>query len=117
MKEIRITIRNEDFATVSASLVKLGVGFQVEPVETAETSVAPGAPPAPRRRQVKRKSTKTTRRSGALEPERVGDLTGAARLRAMAERNRAAGSPGGEMREGEGNGQPGADRDRPADNP
>ena len=115
MREIRITIRNEDFAAVSASLVKLGVGFQVEPVEAVETDVAPGAPPSPRRRQVKRKSTKTTRRSAALEPERVGDLTGAARLRAMAERNRAA--AGGEMREGEGNGQPGADRDRPSDTP
>lgn len=116
MREIRITIRNEDFAAVSASLVKLGVGFQVEPVEAVEPSVAPGAPPpVTRRRQVKRKSTKTTRRSAALEPERVGDLTGAARLRAMAERNRAA--AGGEAREGEGNGQPGADRDRPSDIP
>ena len=57
MKEIRITIRGEDFAAVSASLVKLGVGFQVEPVEAAETGVAPAAPQSPRRRQVKRKST------------------------------------------------------------
>jgi hypothetical protein len=117
MREIRITIRSEDFPAVSSSLVKLGVGFQVEPVEVAEASIAPGAPPpAVRRRQVKRKSTKTTRRSGALEAERVGDLTGAARLRAMAERNRATtGSPGYGLREGEDTGMPGADRD--ADTP
>lgn len=117
MKEIRITIRSDDFAAVSASMVRLGVGFQVEPVEAVDTAGVPDVPVPPKRRQVKRKSTKTTRRSGVAQTDRVGsELSGAARLRAMAERNRVA-AGGGEAHEEAGNGLPGADRSGPVDIP
>lgn len=114
MKEIRITLRSEDFAAVSKSMIDLGVSFQVEPVEADADEVAPGSASVPRRRPGKRKASRSGRHSGASEgsgSSQLAEGSGAARLRAMVERNRAAaGRPGGEGREtgGEGNGIPGA---------
>ena len=89
MKDVRITISGRDFPAVSKSMVDLGVGFQVEPVEAVEREAVSSAPAVPRRRQSKRKATKTR---DASAPERLAarESPGAARLRAMAERNRAA---------------------------
>ena len=94
MKDVRITISGRDFPAVSKSMVDLGIGFQVEPVETVEREAVSSAPAVPRRRQSKRKATKTR---GAATPERAADREspGAARLRAMAERNRAAAAGSG----------------------
>jgi len=94
MKDVRITISGRDFPAVSKSMVDLGIGFQVEPVETVEREAVSSAPAVPRRRQSKRKATKTR---GAAAPARAADREspGAARLRAMAERNRAAAAGSG----------------------
>lgn len=89
MKEIRITFRGEDFAAVSQSMVKLGVTFQVEPVEEEEEPVrAAPAAAAPRRKQAKRKSGRAAR-VAAASADTARDGSGAARLRAIVERNRS----------------------------
>jgi hypothetical protein len=101
MKEIRITFRGEDFAAVSKSMIDLGVRFQVEPVERGNDVAVPARavhPPATlRRRQGKRRSAKTVGKpgtaDGASSENTMGDGapgSGAARLRARVERNRAA---------------------------
>jgi hypothetical protein len=108
MKDVRITISGRDFPAVSKSMVDLGVGFQVEPVETVEREAESSAPAVPRRRQGKRKAT---RMRGASAPERAAarESPGAVRLRAMAERNRAAaaGGSGGDVQAGESGGMSG----------
>lgn len=88
MKEIRITFGSEDFAAVTKHMIDLGVLFQVEPLGSDEGEGASHPPAAPRRRETKRKQGKGGRQSGIAEPER--ESAAAARLRAMAERNRAA---------------------------
>jgi hypothetical protein len=93
MKEIRITFRSEDFAAVSKSMIDLGVSFQVEPVEPAEDE-GPRSQ-APRGRPGRRKGGRTARSGAAAEPVETGrpagrESSGADRLRAMVERNRAA---------------------------
>lgn len=105
MKEVRITLGSDDFAAVTKHMIELGVRFQVEPISTDDDAAVLGATPAQRRRETKSKPAKAARRSAAAEPESPA----AARLRAMAERNRAAsGRSGDDAREpGEG-GQPGA---------
>jgi hypothetical protein len=105
MKDVRITISGRDFPAVSKSMVDLGVAFQVEPVEPDEREVESGPPAAPRRRQGKRKTTRSRRSSGSTpEGAAARESPGAARLRAMAERNRAAATgPGGDVQAGEGN--------------
>ena len=115
MKEIRITFSGEDFAAVSKSMIDLGVSFQVEPVEPADEA-APSSPAAPRRRQGKRKPAKPGRQGGSSEggdADRLADRegSGAAKLRAMVERNRAGAgrSAGDRESSGEGNGTPAAD--------
>lgn len=85
MKEIRITFRNEDFATVSQSLIDLGVVFQVEPLEgeavadgrAVRSSGGASARPS-------KKAPKKVAKPAAISP-------GASALRAIAERNRSAG--------------------------
>ena len=114
MKDVRITISGRDFPAVSKSMVDLGVGFQVEPVETVEREAVSNAPAVPRRRQSKRKATKAR---GASAPERGGaaarESPGAARLRAMAERNRAAAAgSGGDAQAGESGGVFGAETEQ-----
>ena len=103
MKGIRITFRGEDFVAVSKSLVDLGVIFQVEPVEGGDqvpistrrtqhpTTIQRGA-------QRKQRSAKIVGKAGTAErggPQHIRSDAGSAsdaagRLRAMAERNRAA---------------------------
>jgi hypothetical protein len=92
MREIRITIRGEDFAAVSEKLVGIGVTFQVEPLEGEEQSGTARATASPRAATPKKKTAKklaATERSSAVSG---GAAEAAARLRAMAERNRAAGA-------------------------
>lgn len=91
MKEIRITFRSEDFAAVSQSMLKLGVTFQVEPIEDEEEQPVRATPAAPpKRRQAKRKSGRAAR-VAAASADTTRDGSGAARLRAIVERNRSTG--------------------------
>lgn len=96
MRDIRITLRGEDFAAVSQSMIKLGVTFQVEPVEIEEASPAVGVVAPPRSKPAKRKATRTKPSGTAAKPAATratgNDATGADRLRAMVERNRLASS-------------------------
>jgi hypothetical protein len=87
MKGIRITLRSKDFAAVSQSMIALGVSFQVEPVAD-EPATVEGPVAAPARREAKRKPARTGRRRGVSKSDR--EPSGAARLRAMVERNRLA---------------------------
>jgi hypothetical protein len=97
MKGIRITLRSKDFAAVSQSMIALGISFQVEPVAN-EPEAVEGPAAAPVRREAKRKPARTGRRRGAPKSDR--EPTGAARLRAMVERNRLASArPGDDTRE------------------
>jgi hypothetical protein len=88
VKEIRITFKDEDFVAVSRSLVDLGVVFNVEPLEDGPTPATsdrraargPGGRPSQARKQAPKTSAKTI----------PSTLSGAGRLREMAERNRAA---------------------------
>jgi hypothetical protein len=113
MKDVRITLRGEDFAAVSQSMVDMGVRFQVEPLAGEdEDAVATAA--APKRAAAKRKpqarSARSTAQSASAAGERGQEASGAARLRAMVERNRAAVQrPAGEPGEG--------DAGSPADEP
>jgi len=94
MREIRITFRGEDFAAVSEKLIGLGVTFQVEPLDgeepagSARAATSPQAAAAGRKKPAKKPAA--AERSGA--PTGSGAAEAAARLRAMAERNRAAGA-------------------------
>lgn len=92
MKDIRITFRGEDFAAVSQSMIALGVAFRVEPLEADEEETP--AAPAPVRKAAKPKPAKRGRSAAptpATQPARASEEgAGAARLRAMIERNRAA---------------------------
>ena len=104
MKEVRITLRSDDFAAVTRHMIDIGVRFRVEPVEEGRATTPPSAAPAaPSRRVGKKKPAKGARR-GSGEAER--ESAAAARLRAMAERNRAAsgrtdeGAEAGETGEG-----------------
>lgn len=103
MKDIRITLRGEDFAAVSQSMIKLGVAFQVEPVEIEEDAPA-AMPAAPRVRPVKKKPARSKSSGGsskAASPARSGggEASGADRLRAMVERNRLVTSRPAEERD------------------
>ena len=101
MKEIRITFRDEDFAAVSRSLTDLGVIFQVEPVESASVAIRDGrierGSTAARPTQTKKPSTKKIAKP-------VASPSGAAALRAIAERNRTATT--GREQEAEGKAHP-----------
>ena len=90
MKDIRITFRGEDFAVVSQSMIALGVSFRVEPMEADEDDTP--ATPAPVRRPAKAKPAKRSRSASppAQTARASEEGAGAARLRAMIERNRAA---------------------------
>jgi hypothetical protein len=88
VKEIRITFKDEDFVAVSRSLVDLGVVFNVEPLEgesapaTSDRRAARGASGRPS--QARKQAAKTGAKA------MPSSLSGAGRLREMAERNRAA---------------------------
>ena len=90
MREIRITVRGEDFAAVSEKIVALGVTFQVEPLGGEEEAPRPAAPP--RATAGKKKPAKKAAPERVPGPVSGGAAEAAARLRAMAERNRAAGT-------------------------
>jgi hypothetical protein len=91
MRDIRITVRGEDFAAVSEKLIALGVTFQVEPVgDEAEAGTARAQSPA-RAGTTKKKPAKKQAAERSPGPNTSGAAEAAARLRAMAERNRAAG--------------------------
>src|SRR5665213_2512588 len=94
MREIRITSRGEDFAAVSEKLIGLGVTFQVEPLEGEDQAGSARAAAAPRVAAAgKKKSTKKPAPAERPPPPIGGGAAeAAARLRAMAERNRAAGA-------------------------
>ncbi len=107
MKEIRITFAGEDFAAVTQHMIELGVRFRVEPLSDDEEADA-GAP-VPRRREARQqKPAKAGKRGPSSRPE--PETAAAARLRAMAERNRAAsGRPADDQRDpGGANGLPSA---------
>jgi hypothetical protein len=93
MKEIRITFREEDFAAVSRSMIDLGVVFHVEPIEGDHGSVPSGGrthqPSATR--QTKRQTGKAGPKAAGPESAKRDSASGsgAARLRAIVERNQA----------------------------
>jgi hypothetical protein len=93
MREIRVTLKAEDFGMVSQALIGLGVGFRVEPADEApaETATAhPDAPPVLKRRAAK-KAARPARR-----PQRGETLlTGADRLRSALVRKPADLAPAG----------------------
>ena len=99
MKEIRVTFKGEDFAAVSERLIDLGIVFQVEPLKDDGEAVVPvgraNSQTVPRERQP-RQTVKSTgkagaaERSGGIKSNASAAAEAAARLRAMAERNRAA---------------------------
>jgi hypothetical protein len=90
MREIRITFRGEDFPAVSEKLIALGVIFEVEPLG--------GEDQPPGRSQAAPRAAASRKKPAKKPPaERAAAVSGgaaeaAARLRAMAERNRAAGT-------------------------
>ncbi len=89
MREIRITLRGDDFLAVSEKLVAMGVTFHVEPVGAPEAGSKPQ--PSPRAGPSRKKAGR--RSASEREPAATGGAAeAAARLRAMAERNRAAGA-------------------------
>ena len=93
MKDVRITLRGEDFPAVSRTMIDLGIRFQVEPLaDDDDDAVIPAA--APKRSAAKRKPQakggRTPTQPASAGGERGQDASGAARLRAMVERNRAA---------------------------
>jgi hypothetical protein len=89
MREIRITLRGDDFLAVSEKLVAMGVTFHVEPVGAPEAGSKPQ--PSPRTGPSRKKAGR--RSASEREPAATGGAAeAAARLRAMAERNRAAGA-------------------------
>ena len=89
MRDIRITVRGEDFAAVSEKIVALGVTFQVEPLGGEDEAQRPAAPP--RAAVGKKKPGRKSAPERSPGPTGGGAAEAAARLRAMAERNRAAG--------------------------
>ena len=115
MKEIRITLRSEDFAAASKSMIDLGLKFRVEPVVVEKTIARePSASPP---REVRRRTTRVPRRGSASKQARGADreATGADRLRAMVERNRLApGRPADEAQSGPGEAGLDADTEPPA---
>jgi hypothetical protein len=90
MREIRITFRGEDFAAISEKLIGLGVTFQVEPLGGEDDTASSRASAAPRSGVAKKKPARKPPAERA--PVGGGAAEAAARLRAMAERNRAAGA-------------------------
>lgn len=94
MREIRITFRGEDFAAVSEKLIGLGVIFRVEPLDGEEQTSGARTTAPPRAAQAGKKKTakKPTATERPPAPTGGGAAEAAARLRAMAERNRAAGA-------------------------
>jgi hypothetical protein len=82
MKEIRLTFRADDFGAVSQTLIGMGIGFRVEPVEDAPAeAVAPRAAPA--QPILKRRAAKKGTKASVKKPPPPGEtlLTGADRLR------------------------------------
>lgn len=90
MRDIRITVRGEDFAAVSERIVALGVTFTVEPLGGVDEAQRP--PAASRATAPKKKPGRKPAPERAQGPVSGGAAEAAARLRAMAERNRAAGT-------------------------
>jgi hypothetical protein len=90
MRDIRITVRGEDFPAVSEKMIALGVAFQVEPLGGDDETQRPAA--VPRAAAAKKKPAKKAAAERGSAPSGGGAAEAAARLRAMAERNRAAGT-------------------------
>ena len=90
MKEIRITFRDEDFTAVSRSLVDLGVVFHVEPLEGGPTPALSDGRTARGSITGRPSQTKKQTKTAAKTAPSTQGVSGAGRLREMAERNRAA---------------------------
>ncbi len=90
MRDIRITVRGEDFPAVSEKMIALGVAFQVEPLGGDEETQRPAATARPV--AARKKPAKKAGAERGSAPSGNGPAEAAARLRAMAERNRAAGT-------------------------
>lgn len=94
MKEIRLTVRADDFVAISQILVDRGVGFRVEPIIATEPEVAPRRASAPPKAKA-RKPAKKVGRGGAKRGAKTDDLlgTGADRLREAIARTGTTAAP------------------------